>query len=427
MRLTTSARPSDTRRQSAPICLLKEEAAAAEEAATAAAAQARKWAVAKAVASAAALKQTNKLVALVESAEASRRPVGRLLTLTQIRAENVPAADVATKPEGRRRPSVMPQAEGKRRSVVADSGVDSSDPFLKAAIVGSAEQGAVVLDQLVTSHVPDCRDPKWDERLRLIVPYKPGDDMDALPNLRLGLWDKDYKNADDLLCEATIVLPAGRGELHHTFEHVAEGKVDGDMPSVHLHYDLTPLMYVDALPNGESVAFHAVAMTEALDQAHKAYARGSLKSGSRVITLSRLRAAGIPQNTNEGTGRKKDSDEPDPYVKLELVDGTSGVVLDELATPYVRNSTTPAWNGLFRLWAPPTKGPPTLRVSLWDKDWKNDDDLLGSETLIPLDRPSREGDVAQVLPCDLSGGLSIKARPSVHFHYQWTDSFVMVA
>jgi hypothetical protein len=97
MRLTTSARPSDTRRQSAPICLLKEEAAAAEEAATAAAAQARKWAVAKAVASAAALKQTNKLVALVESAEASRRPVGRLLTLTQIRAENVPAADVATK------------------------------------------------------------------------------------------------------------------------------------------------------------------------------------------------------------------------------------------------------------------------------------------------------------------------------------------
>jgi hypothetical protein len=118
--------------------------------------------------------------------------------------------------------------------------------------------------------VPDCRDPKWDERLRLIVPYKPGDDMDALPNLRLGLWDKvrhenrqplsfpdhsttsrthrlrlmracacasrrwlqDYKNADDLLCEATIVLPAGRGELHHTFEHVAEGKVDGDMPSV---------------------------------------------------------------------------------------------------------------------------------------------------------------------------------------------------
>ena len=41
--------------------------------------------------------------------------------------------------------------------------------------------------------------------------------------------------------------------------------------------------------------------------------------------------------------------------------------------------------------------PSWQRVSLWDKDWKNDDDLLGSETLIPLDRPSREGDVAQVV------------------------------
>jgi hypothetical protein len=43
---------------------------------------------------------------------------------------------------------------------------------------------------------------------------------------------QDYTNANDLLCEATIVLPAGRGELHHTFETVMEGEVGSEMPSV---------------------------------------------------------------------------------------------------------------------------------------------------------------------------------------------------
>jgi hypothetical protein len=61
--------------------------------------------------------------------------------------------------EGKRRNTVMaehPPQDGKRRSVVAGGGdrVDSSDPFLKVAIVGSAEQGADVLDELKTSHVP---------------------------------------------------------------------------------------------------------------------------------------------------------------------------------------------------------------------------------------------------------------------------------
>jgi hypothetical protein len=85
---------------------------------------------------------------------------------------------------------------------------------------------------------------------------------------------------------------------------------------VHLHYDLTPLMYVDALPEGESVTFHAGVLAEALDHAQKAYVSGSLSRGSRVVTVSRLRAEDIPENVNEeGTGRqnhKKDYDEPDP-------------------------------------------------------------------------------------------------------------------
>jgi hypothetical protein len=74
----------------------KEEAAAAK-AAAAAAAVLRRWAIVKAVASAAALRESNKLSSLVESVGASRRPVGRLLTLTQMRADNVPAADVLAK------------------------------------------------------------------------------------------------------------------------------------------------------------------------------------------------------------------------------------------------------------------------------------------------------------------------------------------
>jgi hypothetical protein len=36
------------------------------------------------------------------------------------------------------------------------------------------------------------------------------------------------------------------------------------------------------------------------------------------------------------------------------------------------------------------------RVSLWDKDWKNEDDLIGSEKLIHLDPHTKEGDIDQV-------------------------------
>jgi len=81
-----------------------------------------------------------------------------------------------------------------------------SDPYLSVALV---DGGGRVLDQRQTAFVMNTMNPVWQETLVLHLPA--GERWP--PMLRISLWDKDFRSADDHIGTTEIALSGGNGGL----------------------------------------------------------------------------------------------------------------------------------------------------------------------------------------------------------------------
>jgi len=328
----------------------------------------------------------------------------------------------------------VPAADANKKGVAT-----SSDPYLRLRLHESEDHQSAIVDEALTQHQPDTASPSWHEQIRLFLPATSlSHNQEDLshphsPLLKVAVWDKDVKDADDLLCEATLTLgPERNGTVHHIYTNGEVRKVahtggKGTNPepaSIAFRYVVSPMMFCNAAPESDARDASASALVVARTR-HEA---GAVQPAGRVVTISRLRAVDIPdveelaqmQSPGKKGGHVK-KDVSDPYCVIALVEKRTGLVHDQVTTPYIRNSNQPAWTGMYRLMAPHAASLPlTLSVAVWDKDWKSGDDLIGDAT-IELDR--REGKGAKVLKKSGAVGQYVRARPTVLFEYAWKETF----
>jgi len=127
-----------------------------------------------------------------------------------------------------------------------------------------------------------------------------------------------------------------------------------------------------------------------------------------------ISAAGIPSSDNEGS--KFSDSGSDAYAYFVLAQ--SGV---HAKTRTMRNAKVAYWHGdLLQLPLPRGTGPPiSLKVQLFDKDWNDDDDLLGTSREVMLDRPAKSAAQGGTRVSNLKLGSS---GAVVNFSYRWIDA-----
>ena len=111
-----------------------------------------------------------------------------------------------------------------------------------------------------------------------------------------------------------------------------------------------------------------------------------------------------------GGGKKTSDADSCPYLVFTLLE--TGV---SAKTRTLRNATTAYWHGdLLRLWLPRDARPPfRCSVQLFDEDWEDDDDLLGTSKETQLKGNGTNS--VNFLRLSPSGGL-------VNFSYRWVDA-----
>ena len=132
-----------------------------------------------------------------------------------------------------------------------------------------------------------------------------------------------------------------------------------------------------------------------------------------AIVVWDISAAGIPSSDSEGL-KHADSDS-DAYAYFVLAQ--PGV---RAKTRTMRNAKVAYWHGeLLRLPLPRGTGPPiSLKVQLFDKDWHDDDDLLGTSREVMLERPAKSAAVGGTRVSNLTLGSS---GAVINFSYRWVD------
>ena len=73
-------------------------------------------------------------------------------------------------------------------------------------------------------------------------------------------------------------------------------------------------------------------------------------------------------------------------------------VIDHRSTDYIRNAVNPQWTESLLLWVPcsaPVDFPPSVRITMWDKDRKKMDEHISTVTLPLPDEKARAQSTAE--------------------------------
>ena len=142
---------------------------------------------------------------------------GRMLTLTRLRARDVPDMDT----------------KGGDNNI--------SDPYLIFNVLDGKDGGKV--DEGRTPHIENARHPKWEETVRLFVPdAEAKSTKTANVELLITLMDKNKKKEDQLIGDVKVSLPVGSGKKR---VEVPSRSVSSLRPFVFFRYDATPQMYFE--------------------------------------------------------------------------------------------------------------------------------------------------------------------------------------
>ena len=140
-------------------------------------------------------------------------PAGRMLTLTRIRATDIPSMDRA----------------GRKGA--------EADPYVSVCQLGPNGE---VIDEARTSHFDNVRNARFRETLRLFIPE---DDEVVSGALQVRLMDYDKNTEHDLIGEVSIALPVGKaGKIK---VEVPTSNVSSLRPHVSFRYESTPRMFFE--------------------------------------------------------------------------------------------------------------------------------------------------------------------------------------
>ena len=144
-------------------------------------------------------------------------PAGRLVTLTRIRATDVPDVDL----------------RGGEKNV--------SDPYITFHLLDAS--GARV-DEGKTDHLENQRHPKWmDTTVRLFMPdHEPPKGKTPPLKLLVTLMDWNKKSDHKIIGEVEVPLPVGAGKVK---VEVPSRCVSMSRPFVYLQYDAAPQMFFE--------------------------------------------------------------------------------------------------------------------------------------------------------------------------------------
>jgi hypothetical protein len=152
------------------------------------------------------------------------------------------------------------------------------------------------------------------------------------------------------------------------------------------------------LPGAREVGGEAESTLDAREATH-------LDVQTACLCIFDVSASALP-----GGGKKTSDADSCPYLVFTLLE--TGV---SAKTRTLRNATTAYWHGdLLRLWLPRDARPPfRCSVQLFDEDWEDDDDLLGTSKETQLKGNGTNS--VNFLRLSPSGGL-------VNFSYRWVDA-----
>ena len=111
-------------------------------------------------------------------------PAGRMVTLTRVRAKDIPDTDRG------------------------GSDANISDPYLTFALVNASGEK---MDETRTPHIENTRSPRWlDDTYRLFFPDDEAKTTKTAPaSLLITLMDKNKKKADEFIGEVVVSLNVG--------------------------------------------------------------------------------------------------------------------------------------------------------------------------------------------------------------------------
>ena len=145
-------------------------------------------------------------------------PAGRMLTVSKLRAKDVPDMD-----------------RGARNKA------NISDPYLIFALL-DAEGNKV--DEGRMPHIENARNPRWKETIRLFFPDNDHSKSSKTPPLTMliTLMDRNRKKADERIGEVSCEIKAGSGKVKIEVPSVC---VSSLRPFVFFHYEAMPQMHFE--------------------------------------------------------------------------------------------------------------------------------------------------------------------------------------
>lgn len=298
---------------------------------------------------------------------------GRILTLKNLKVNNVPDMDVAR-------------------------GKDVSDPFVRIALLD--DYGNVIADE-VTTHLRNQRNPAWEQELTMPLPPH----VTYPPTIVAEVWDKDWYKEDERIGKLKLGLEplhTGRGRVLDAVVPV-KGKKSGKDMLFSCWYEMTPLLYYGSAHEAEKLM-----RLEGADAPR-------ICPAGRIIKFCNIRANNVPSMDAEGGS--------DPYCRISLLDDDRKVVDDE-CTRFLRNTRDPAWKNTLSMPVPTgISFPPTVVVEIWDKDWKQEDERIGI-LRVELQPDEMGGGMLQGLYMPVEGRNEDEVwedeRMSVSFEYNLT-------
>ena len=96
------------------------------------------------------------------------------------------------------------------------------------------------------------------------------------------------------------------------------------------------------------------------------------------MSFTSLHANNVPARDEQNTVPDEKDTPSDPYIRIALLDD-DGEVVDDERTKFVHNEYNPTWKETLTMPVPARiTYPPRILIELWDKDWLQDDELIGS-------------------------------------------------
>jgi len=297
-----------------------------------------------------------------EAAEAADMGIDeQYIVLDRIRVKNVPDSD-------------------------ATRGSGSSDPYVVFKVT-NAPPGADI-SSVETKFREDASDPSFDgECLTIVLP------AGFTPEVKVQVFDRDWGKDDDLLASASFVCskPEENVVLENmkVAEEVDVATLRGPV-TTHLSYQL-----VQGPPPTPPAT---------------------------VLVLKKLRAYRIPNLDAIDKGgtaaeMKAAKDQADPYVKIICTDPAEDIVE---TTEFIKNAPNPEFPEVFRLeLSEGSPRPIMLTFQLYDKDFKNEDDLVASFSTPLSTAPSGQEKLFLTLTPEVAQALPAQLRKPLKFEYQW--------